>query len=158
MNKYVSLDKRSKKAQREYHAKQRRTWGDLNPVTRSVPSGKTYNRKKEKQRLLRASGTCSATTEAKRRPARNSEMDLRPIFFCKNIYFCLTISYSENDKEEMRASGLAEIAKVLQTTPNYLLGFADNNDGFADEALGLLRDVKDQSVREILLKQIRALI
>ena len=81
MNKYVSLDKRSKKAQREYHAKQRRTWGELNPVTRSVPSGKTYNRKKEKQRLLRASGTCSATTEAKRRPARNSEMDLMPIFF-----------------------------------------------------------------------------
>ena len=61
-------------------------------------------------------------------------------------------------REKMRASGLAEIAKVLQTTPNYLLGFADNNDGFADEALGLLRDVKDQSVREILLKQIRALI
>ena len=68
------------------------------------------------------------------------------------------ISYYENDKKEMRASGLAEIAKVLQTTPNYLLGFADSNDGFADEALGLLRDVKDQSVREILLKQIRALI
>ena len=68
------------------------------------------------------------------------------------------ISYYENDKKEMRASGLAEIAKVLQITPNYLLGFADNNDGFADEALGLLRDVKDQSVREILLKQIRALI
>lgn len=68
------------------------------------------------------------------------------------------ISYYENDKKEMRASGLAEIAKVLQTTPNYLLGFADNNDGFADEALGLLRDVKDQSVREILLKQIMALI
>ena len=36
---------------REYHAKQRRTWGELNPVTRSVPSGKTYNRKKEKQRI-----------------------------------------------------------------------------------------------------------
>ena len=51
MNKYVSLDKRSKKAQREYHAKQRRTWGELNPVTRSVPSGKTYNRKKEKRRI-----------------------------------------------------------------------------------------------------------
>ena len=28
------------------------------------------------------------------------------------------ISYYENDKKEMRASGLAEIAKVLQTTPN----------------------------------------
>ena len=51
MNKYVSLDKRSKKAQREYHAKQRRIWRELNPVTRSVPSVKTYNRKKEKQRI-----------------------------------------------------------------------------------------------------------
>ena len=51
MNRYVSLDKRSKKAQRECHVKQRRTWGELNPVTRSVPSGKTYNRKKEKQRI-----------------------------------------------------------------------------------------------------------
>lgn len=51
MRQYVSLDKRSKKAQKEYHAKQRRTWGELNPVTRSVPSGKVYNRKKEKQRI-----------------------------------------------------------------------------------------------------------
>ena len=56
MKKYVSLEKRSKKAQREYHAKQRRTWGEINPVTRSVPSGKTYNRKKDKQRIGRESG------------------------------------------------------------------------------------------------------
>lgn len=42
---------------------------------------------KEKQRLLRASGTCSATTEAKRRSARNSEMDLRPIFFAELYFF-----------------------------------------------------------------------
>ena len=50
MKKYVSLEKRSKKAQREYYAKQRRTWGELSPVERSVPSGKMYNREKEKQR------------------------------------------------------------------------------------------------------------
>ncbi len=53
MKYYVSPDKRSKKAQREYHVKQRRTWGVLNPVTRSVPSGKTYNRKKDKKRIGR---------------------------------------------------------------------------------------------------------
>ena len=51
MSKYVSLDKRSKKQQKEYHSKQRRTWRDLNPVTRSVPNGKAYNRKKEKERI-----------------------------------------------------------------------------------------------------------
>ena len=56
MEQYVTLDKRSKKAQKEYHAKQRRTWGELNPVTRSVPSGKVYNRKKEKQRIGVESG------------------------------------------------------------------------------------------------------
>lgn len=51
MKQYVTISKRSKKAQKEYHAKQRRTWGELNPVTRSVPSGKVYNRKKEKRRI-----------------------------------------------------------------------------------------------------------
>ena len=51
--KYVSLDKRSKKAKREYYSERRRTTGELNPVTRSVPSGKTYNRKKEKKRIGR---------------------------------------------------------------------------------------------------------
>ena len=50
MKQYVTIDKRSKKAQKEYYSKQRGTWGELNPVTRSVPSGKTYNRNKEKQK------------------------------------------------------------------------------------------------------------
>lgn len=50
MKQYVTIDKRSKKAQKEFYSKQRRTWGELNPVTRSVPSGKTYNRNKNKQK------------------------------------------------------------------------------------------------------------
>ena len=53
MKQYVTIDKRSKKAQKEYYSKQRRTWGVLNPVTRSVPSGKVYNRKKDKQERRR---------------------------------------------------------------------------------------------------------
>lgn len=51
MKQYVSIDKRSKKAQKEYYSKQRHTWGELNPVTRSVPSGKVYNRKKDEQSI-----------------------------------------------------------------------------------------------------------
>ncbi len=53
MKTYVPINKRSKKEQRKFHSGQRRTWGELNPVTRSVPSGKAYNRKKEKQRTGR---------------------------------------------------------------------------------------------------------
>ena len=51
LKQYVTIDKRSKKAQKEYYSRQRHTWGELNPVTRSVPSGKVYNRNKEKQRI-----------------------------------------------------------------------------------------------------------
>ena len=46
MNGFVPLNKQSKKKQKEFHAAQRRTWGVLNPVSKSVPSGKAYNRKK----------------------------------------------------------------------------------------------------------------
>lgn len=53
MKQYVTIDKRSKKAQKEYYSKQRRTWGELNPVTRTVPSGKVYDRDKEKQKRRR---------------------------------------------------------------------------------------------------------
>ena len=51
MKKYVSLDKRSKKAKRKYYSERRRTWGELNPVTRSVPSEKIYNRNKDMKRI-----------------------------------------------------------------------------------------------------------
>lgn len=37
MKQYVTIDKRSKKAQKEYYSKQRHIWGELNSGTRSVP-------------------------------------------------------------------------------------------------------------------------
>ena len=55
MKKYVSLDKRSKKARKEYYSSMRSTWGEINPVTRSVPSAKAYDRKKEKQKIRKLS-------------------------------------------------------------------------------------------------------
>ena len=48
MKKYISLDKRSKKAQKKYYAGFRRTWDGVNPETRIMPNGKAYNRKKDK--------------------------------------------------------------------------------------------------------------
>ena len=48
MKKMIPLNKQSKKAQRNYHSKQRGSWNGLSPVTRVVPSGKVYDRKKLK--------------------------------------------------------------------------------------------------------------
>jgi hypothetical protein len=46
----VPLKKQSKRKQKEYHAAQRKGWGDVNPVTKVVGSAKVYNRKKVKRR------------------------------------------------------------------------------------------------------------
>ena len=43
---YVPLDKRSKKKQKEFHSKQRKSWGEFSPITRKTTNHKLYNRKK----------------------------------------------------------------------------------------------------------------
>lgn len=52
----VPLNKRSKKAQKEYHAKQRGSWYGLNPIIRTVPSGKVYDRNRVKRATRGALG------------------------------------------------------------------------------------------------------
>lgn len=44
--KVVPLKKQSKKEQRKYHARLRRDWNGVKPVTRVVKSKKVYDRKK----------------------------------------------------------------------------------------------------------------
>lgn len=53
MKNYVPLEKRSKKAQKEYYSSLRRTWGFTDPVTKSVRSRKKYRRTDEKRRTAR---------------------------------------------------------------------------------------------------------
>ncbi|MCL1878905.1 MAG: hypothetical protein FWF80_08600 [Defluviitaleaceae bacterium] len=51
-HKFIPLDKRSKREQKEYHATQRRDWGIIDPATQKSENAKAYNRKKSKQRWL----------------------------------------------------------------------------------------------------------
>ena len=53
MKTYISVDKRSKKARKEYYSSQRNTWGQVNPASRIMPSSKAYNRQKSKQECSR---------------------------------------------------------------------------------------------------------
>lgn len=48
-NKFIPFEKLSKKAQKERNAKKRGSWGDVKPITRSVPNKKAYNRKRDKR-------------------------------------------------------------------------------------------------------------
>lgn len=46
MEKYIPYEKLSKKEKRKIDSCRRKTWGNLNPVTRKPVNSKAYNRKK----------------------------------------------------------------------------------------------------------------
>ena len=52
-DKFVPLEKMSKKNRREFYSKQRRDWNGLNPDTRTADKPKKYSRVKQKSELLR---------------------------------------------------------------------------------------------------------
>ena len=43
---FVPLSKQSKLNQKKFHDAKRGTWGNVNPVTRTPPNPKAYNRRK----------------------------------------------------------------------------------------------------------------
>ncbi|MGN0587447.1 MAG: hypothetical protein ACI4JF_09185 [Oscillospiraceae bacterium] len=49
MEKFIPLEKMSKKKQRKFYKAQRRSWGGISPVTRREKDPKVYNRAKEKR-------------------------------------------------------------------------------------------------------------
>ena len=49
MRQIVPLKKQSKRAQRAFHSKRRGNWCGVNPVARTVPSGKVYDRNRVKR-------------------------------------------------------------------------------------------------------------
>lgn len=48
MEKFVPLEKRSKKEQKEFYNLQRRNWNGVNPMSIIIPDCKAYNRNKKK--------------------------------------------------------------------------------------------------------------
>lgn len=48
MERYIPVDKLSKKQRKAYYAAKRGSWNGVNPVSRAVPSKKVYNRKQAK--------------------------------------------------------------------------------------------------------------
>jgi len=49
MTKITPIGKQSKRAQKEYHNKQRGSWYGISPVTRTAKNGKAYDRNRAKR-------------------------------------------------------------------------------------------------------------
>ena len=66
-----------------------------------------------------------------------------------------TVSAYENDKVDIKSSVIVELSKMLETSPNYLLGI--EMDNCMEETVLLIEQIKDKKVRSMILVQIRAL-
>ncbi len=67
-----------------------------------------------------------------------------------------TISAYENDKVDIKGSVLMELSRFLHTSPNYLLGYEEDN--FVEETTAMLKMIEDEKIRKVLLAQIRAVV
>ena len=54
MEKFIPIEKMSKKEKREFYSKKRKSWGGLNPVTRTAEMPKKYCRARAKAEILRS--------------------------------------------------------------------------------------------------------
>lgn len=66
-----------------------------------------------------------------------------------------TLSGYECDRTDIKGSVIADLARYLHTTPNYLLGF--NEDSVAESVANMIRNISDEQVKKMLLVQIQAL-
>ena len=66
-----------------------------------------------------------------------------------------TISAYENDKVDIKGSVLTELSRVLETTPNYLLGVAEA-DPIIESISSILKRIKDEKIKLLLYAQIEA--
>ena len=70
-----------------------------------------------------------------------------------------TISAYENNKVDIKSSVILELSKVLETDANYLLGIeVPEEDEFVYEAMELLKQIRDEKIKRLLLKQIGVLV
>ena len=67
-----------------------------------------------------------------------------------------TLSAYENDKVDIKSSVITELSGILDTDPNYLLGA--EQDSYIIEMTELLKNLDNEVVREMLMKQVKALI
>ncbi len=68
-----------------------------------------------------------------------------------------SVSAYENDRIDIKGSRIVELAEALGVSPNYLLGFAEEENPVLDDIIETLRKIKNQNTLDILKIQIEAL-
>ena len=68
-----------------------------------------------------------------------------------------SVSAYENDRIDIKGSRIVELAEALGVTPNYLLGFCEEENLVLVNIIEALKQIKDSNTLNILKIQIEAL-
>ena len=68
-----------------------------------------------------------------------------------------SVSAYENDRIDIKGSRIVELAEALGVSPNYLLGFNEEENPVLEDIIVALRKINDQNALDILKIQIEAL-
>ena len=90
----------------------------------------------------------------KRKAMRYSQEKLAELLMIKQN----TLSNYESNERDIPTDILSETARILKTTPSYLVWGNEGEDGWMDEIRSLAGNIKSPSVREAALSQLLALV
>ena len=82
-----------------------------------------------------------------------SQEDLAEKLYMKKT----TICRYEKDQHDIPSSVLTELARVLNTTPNYLLLGELLAEDWMEEAIEALSNIKDPAMRKLAIKQLKCM-
>ena len=68
-----------------------------------------------------------------------------------------TVSRYERDEYDISARMIADMSKVLNTTPNYLLLGNDSEEDKSDEIIRIISGIKDPALRKLAVKQLECI-
>ena len=68
-----------------------------------------------------------------------------------------SVSAYENDRIDIKGSRIVELAKALEVSPNYLLGFSEGEVPVLNDIVRALKEIKDSDILNVLKIQIEAL-
>ena len=68
-----------------------------------------------------------------------------------------TICRYEKDEHDIPSSVIVELAKALQTTPNYLLMGESHEDSREEDVIWILDWIKDPAMRKLAIRQLQCI-
>ena len=95
--------------------------------------------------------TIGSRIRAARKELGYSQEELAALLYMKKT----TICKYEKDLHDIPSSVIVHLARILHTSPNYLLLGAVKEEGWMEEMYELMENIKSPEMRRLALKQLR---